>query len=109
MRGFSVLVLAGASLLLSGCLAKTVVDVATLPVRAAGAAVDLATTSQSEADENRGRELRKRKERLGKLERSYARQREKCDDGSEKACAEARATYAEIQTLLPTIPVEPDG
>ena len=55
MRGHSLVLLAGASLILNGCLAKTVVDVATLPVRAAGKAVDLATTSQSEADENRGR------------------------------------------------------
>lgn len=107
MRGFSLVLLAGTSVMLSGCLAKTVVDVATLPVRAAGKAVDLATTSQSEADENRGRELRKREERLGKLERAYAKQSRNCDEGSEEACAEARATYAEIQELLPTIPVEP--
>jgi len=107
MRGFSLVLLAGASLSLSGCLAKTVVDVATLPVRAGAKAVDLATTSQSEADENRGRELRKREERLGRLERAYAKQSRKCDEGSEKACAEARATYAEMQELLPTIPVEP--
>lgn len=107
MRGYSLLMISGASLLLSGCLAKTVVDVATLPVRAASSAVDLATTSQSEADENRGRELRKREERLGKLERTYAKQSRKCEEGSEEACAEARATYAEIQELLPTVPAEP--
>jgi hypothetical protein len=106
MRGFTLPVLAGASLMLSGCIG-TVVDVATLPVRAAGKAVDLATTSQSEADEKRGRELRKREERLGKLERSYAKQSRKCDEGSEEACAEARATYAEMQELMPSIPAEP--
>ena len=109
MRGFSLVLLAGASVVLSGCLAKTVVDVATLPVRAAGKAVDLATTSQSESDEKRGRELRKREERLGKLERSYAKQRAKCDEGSEEACAEARTTYAQIQELLPSVPAEPQG
>ena len=107
MRGFSLVMLASASLLTSGCVAKTLVDVATLPVRAGAKAVDLATTSQSEADENRGRELRKREERLGKLERAYAKQRAKCDEGSEEACAQARATYAEIQEILPTIPAEP--
>lgn len=107
MRGFTILLLAGSSLMLPGCLAKTVVDVATLPVRAAGKAVDLATTSQSESDENRGRELRKREERLGKLERTYGKQRAKCEDGSEKACEEARVTYSQIQELLPTVPVEP--
>lgn len=107
MRSLPLLLLVGASLSLTACV-STVVDVVTLPVRAAGKAVDLATTSQSEADENRGRDLRKREERLGKLERSYAKQRAKCDDGSEKACEQARATYAEMQALLPTIPVEPN-
>jgi len=50
-----------ASLLLSGCytVARTAVDVVTLPVKAVSAGVDAATTSQSEADEKRGRELRK--------------------------------------------------
>ena len=48
--------------LLSGCVvgtvAKTAVDVVTLPVNVVSAGVDAATTSQSEADEKRGRELR---------------------------------------------------
>lgn len=108
MRGHSLVLLAGASLMLSGCLAKTVVDVATLPVRAAGKAVDLATTSQSESDENRGRELRKREEKLGNLERVYAKQRAKCDEGDEKSCEAARASYAEIEQVLPTVPAEPE-
>lgn len=106
MRGFSLVMLTGASLMLSGCIG-TLVDVATLPVRAAGKAVDLATTSQSESDENRGREMRRREEQLGKLERAYAKQRAKCDDGSETACAEARATHAEIQAILPTVAAAP--
>ena len=108
MRGFSLVVLASASLVLPGCIAETLVDVATLPVRAGAKAVDLATTSQSEADENRGRELRRREEQLGKLERAYAKQRAKCDEGSEEACAQARASYDEIQKILPTIPAEPN-
>ena len=107
MRGFPCILLASASMLLSGCVAKTLVDVATLPVRAAGKAVDIATTSQSEADENRGREIRRREEQLGKLERAYAKQRKKCDEGSKEACAEARTTYAQMQEILPTIPAEP--
>ncbi len=47
-------------LALSGCytVAKTAVDVATLPVKAVSKGVDLATTSQSEADEKRGRDMR---------------------------------------------------
>lgn len=64
------------SLALSGCVvgtvAKTAVDVATLPVKAASAGVDAVTTSQSEADEKRGRELRKEDERRGKEARRMA-------------------------------------
>jgi hypothetical protein len=55
---------------LSGCLvakvADTAVDVATLPVKVAAAGVDAATTSQSEADQNRGRAIRKEEERRGR-------------------------------------------
>ena len=93
--------------LLSGCL-QTVVDVATAPVKIASKAVDLATTSQSEADEKRGRELRKREEQLGKLERRYAQEYEKCTDGRQHACDDARKTYAEMEALRPTIPVPPE-
>lgn len=108
MRGLTLALLASASVLTCGCVAKTLVDVATLPVRAGAKAVDLATTSQSEADEKRGRELRKREERLGKLDRAYGKQRKKCGDGYADACAEARATYGEMQEIIPTLPVEPD-
>jgi hypothetical protein len=56
--------------LLGGCVvgtvAKTAVDVATLPVKVVSAGVDVATTSQSEADEKRGRELRKQDEERGR-------------------------------------------
>lgn len=97
-----------AALTLQGCLAKTALDIATLPVRAGSKAVDLATTSQSEADENRGREIRRREEQLGKLERRYRDQREECEEGDERACEKARETYAEIQRILPTVPYEPE-
>ena len=49
--------------LLGGCIARTAVDIVTLPVKAAGAGVDAVTTSQEEADRNRGREIRKQEER----------------------------------------------
>ena len=53
--------------LLTGCVvgqvASTAVDVATLPVKVASKTVDLATTSQSEADQKRGREMRKMADR----------------------------------------------
>ena len=67
---------------LSGCVVASVagaaVDVVTLPVDVAAKGVDLATTSQSEADEKRGREIRKAEEKAGK----EARAREKrCREG----------------------------
>ena len=61
-------------LLLGGCvvgtIASTAVDIATLPVKVAAAGVDAATTSQSEADQKRGRELRKAEERAGREARA---------------------------------------
>jgi hypothetical protein len=91
---------------LSSCLAKAAVGVVTAPVRVAGKAIDWTTTSQSEADEKRGRELRKREERLGKLQRSYDKQRRECDRGDRSACDAARSTYEEIQGLMPSVPYE---
>jgi hypothetical protein len=74
--------LIAAALCLSGCvvgtIARTAVDVATLPVKVAGSAVDAATTSQSEADENRGRELRKQDEERG---RQYRAMLDRCKRG----------------------------
>lgn len=58
-----------AALLLPGCIAKTAVDVVTLPVKAASKTVDALTTSQSEADEKRGRQIREYEECVGKEER----------------------------------------
>lgn len=49
-----------------GTVAKTAVDVATIPVKVASAGVDAATTSQSEKDEKLGREMRKQDEERGK-------------------------------------------
>ena len=51
---------------LSGCIAKTALDIATLPVKAASAAVDGVTVSQAEADQKRGRQIRKYEECLGR-------------------------------------------
>ena len=57
-----------------GTIASTAVSVVTLPVKVVSKSVDLATTSQSEADENRGRELRKAEEQAGKRARIAAEQ-----------------------------------
>ena len=97
-----------ASLALQGCLARAAVNVVTLPVKAVSRGVDLATTSQSEADEKRGREIRKREERLGELERDLDKQMDRCADGNDTACEKAQAIRAEMKALLPGIPAEPD-
>lgn len=107
MPRFAGLVAPVLALLLPGCVVRTAVDVVTAPVKVAGKAVDLATTSQSESDEKRGRELRRREERLGKLEREYARQAQRCERGDSEACARRDAAYTEIQAILPTVPTEP--
>ena len=106
-QALRLIVIGGAALALQGCLAKTVVDAATLPVRVASSGVDMATTSQSEADQKRGREIRQREERMGRLQRDYERQIDRCGDGDREACDQARKTYAEMQVLMPTLPVEP--
>ena len=69
-----VLIVAPLALALSGCIARTAVDVVTLPVKAAGKTVDLLTTSQSEADEKRGRAIRKQEEREAKARRKAERE-----------------------------------
>ena len=102
--------ISAAALALQGCLAKTAVDVVTLPVKVASSGVDLATTSQAEADQKRGREIRRREEQLGRLQRDYEKQMKRCGGGEDRrACEQAHQTYAEIQVLLPSIPVESEG
>ena len=80
------LLCAGAVLLLQGCIASVVSDVVTAPVKIVSKTADVLTTSQSEADEKRGREIRKREESLGKLARQRDKASERCEDGSEAAC-----------------------
>ena len=76
------LTLAFGPLLLSGCIVSTVastaVDVVTLPVKAVSAGVDAVTTSQKEADEKRGRELRKQDEERA---RQLRQAQERCRKG----------------------------
>lgn len=107
MRGLILLPLVALSL--SGCLAKTAFDVATAPVRVVSKGVDMATTSQSEADEKRGREIRKREERLGQLERKFAKLQKQCTDGDRRACDAAVTVNAEMRALMPQVPAEPDA
>ncbi len=77
-------------LLLGGCvvgtIASTAVDIATLPVKVVSAGVDAATVSQSEADEKRGRLLRKADEQRALEERKrckpYTDRRAPCPPAS---------------------------
>ncbi len=107
MRRLAFFVLPIAALGTGACVG-TLVDVATAPVRVVSKGVDLATTSQSEADEKRGREIRRREEQLDKLERQYEKQLDECEKGKQRSCSIARDTYSEMQQILPTIPVEPE-
>ncbi len=78
---------AALSLALGGCLAQAAVDVVTMPVRVAGKTVDVLTTSQSEADRNRGRRMRKEEARQRREQRKEAREirREQRDEAREAA------------------------
>lgn len=82
MNRFYVLALALLLPGLGGCIAKTALDVATLPVRAGAQAADWATTSQDEADRNYGRKMRKQEARDG-------RARKKADEERRRECRRA--------------------
>lgn len=64
------LIAAALPLALGGCIvgtvAKTAVDVVSIPVKVASAGVDAVTSGQKKADEKRGREARKEDEERGK-------------------------------------------
>lgn len=101
---------------LGGCAAATAFNVATAPVRAASTAVnttgdvyDKLTVSDSERDQKRGRQIRQREERLGKLDRQYRKAQDKCRRGNDRACQEAGRLRYEIEELSPQVPYEPRG
>jgi len=77
MRAIVLLALAA---MLSGCLARTAVSVVTLPVRAVGAVGDAVTTSEAEADRNRGRQMRKDEARQRREDRRRAREARRAQD-----------------------------
>lgn len=93
---------------LPGCV-STVTSIAKAPFKVAGKAVDLATTSQSESDEKRGRAIRKQEEELGKLDRRYEKELKECREGSQRACNSASETYAEMQVLARNLPALPQS
>ena len=65
---------AGLPMMLGGCLARTAIDVVSLPVHAVGKGVDWATTSQAESDRNRGRMMRKEEARERRERRKEERE-----------------------------------
>ena len=74
-----VLLLPLLALALPGCVARTALDIVTLPVKAASAAVDAATVSQAEADQKRGRQIRKYEECLGRADRQAEKKKREPD------------------------------
>ena len=100
------------ALALAGC---TAMDVVSLPVKVAktgvnvvGAGVDAVTTSQAEADQKRGREIRRREEKLGKLRREFDKQQAKCMDGDSRACRKQVEISSQMAALAPSVPYEPE-
>lgn len=82
MRKVCLLAAPAMMLVLPGCIARTAVDVVTMPVRAGAQAADWATTSQEEADRNYGRKMRKQEAR-------EARERKKADEQRRRDCRRA--------------------
>lgn len=87
-----------AALATGGCV-RTIADVVTAPVKIVSKTADVLTTSQSEADEKRGREVRQNEERLGKLERRRSKLAQRCREDRE-ACAELEQVDDQIREAL---------
>lgn len=83
MRKFLIVAAAALPLLSGGCIAKTIVDVATLPVKAGSQVVDWSTTSQEESDRNYGRKMREKEAREGKERRKHEKACKKNPDQCE--------------------------
>lgn len=73
------LIVSAATLALPGCIAKTALDIATIPVKVASAGVDAAITTQAEADQKRGARIRRHEECVGKEDRKARKQNREPD------------------------------
>lgn len=87
-----------AALATGGCV-RTIADVVTAPVKIVSKTADVLTTSQSEADEKRGREVRQREEQLGKLERRRSKLAQQCRDDRD-ACDELEQVDGQIREAM---------
>jgi len=92
-----VIICAALLLSLQGCVASVVKDVVTAPVKIVSKTADVLTTSQSESDEKRGRDMRRHEEALGKLRRQLEKANDRCDDGDRDACKKARDLKKQIE------------
>lgn len=95
----SLFILCCATFALNGCVAQMAADVVTAPFKIVGKGVDIMTTSQSEADENRGRALRKHEEKMGKYTRKRNDAMEDCQDGDKGACRDVEKYDRKIAEL----------
>lgn len=86
-------------LALTGCV-STVKSVVTAPVKLVGKAADWTTTSQDEADRNRGRAMRAQEERLGELSRQRDKASAKCRKGDKDQCQRAEILDHEIEAEM---------
>lgn len=86
--------------LLSGCVVGTAIDVVSAPVKVAGKGIDAVTTSQSEADEKRGRQLREHEKRLGALSKERDREAKRCEKNIVKACEKLEKLEGDIEEEL---------
>lgn len=84
----ALLLMAGMAPLVSGCVATAIagatVAVVKAPFQIGGAIVDATTTSQSEADENRGRAMRKQEEADAKAAKKAEKARREADEKEER-------------------------
>ncbi len=96
---FRPLLLCLAPLALGGCVGA-VTSVVTAPVKAVGKVADWSTTSQDESDRNRGRKLRKREARIGKLARERDDAAEDCREGDAERCQRAEVLDHEIEAMM---------
>ena len=89
MRNMRLVLAVMSTFLLQGCVTSLVKNVVTAPVKIVSKTADVLTTSQSESDEKRGRQLRHREENIGELALRRDKARERCADGDKVACKKA--------------------
>ncbi len=81
---------------LSGCVVTAVAGAAVAVVKApfqlGGAVIDATTTSQKEADANRGRALRKQEEAEAKAAKKAEKERRRADKAARKAAERSTQT-----------------